>query len=43
MEIKKDGYSNRTIMNAFNREIISYFVSELQTLALAMKTLKQAM
>ncbi|EJV44004.1 putative transposase [Bacillus toyonensis] len=32
-----------TIMDAFNREIISYVISESQTLALAMKTLKQAM
>lgn len=32
-----------TIMDAFNREIISYVVSESQTLALAMKTLKQEM
>ncbi|WP_241138709.1 IS3 family transposase [Bacillus mycoides] len=32
-----------TIMDAFNREIISYVISESQTLTLAMKTLKQAM
>ncbi len=32
-----------TIMDAFNREIISYIVSESQNLALAMKTVKQAM
>ncbi|QIW21094.1 IS3 family transposase [Bacillus thuringiensis] len=32
-----------TIMDAFNREIISYVVSESQNLALAMKTVKQAM
>ena len=32
-----------TIMDAFNREIISCVISESQTLTLAMKTLKQAM
>ena len=32
-----------TIMDAFNREIISYVVSESQNLELAMKTVKQAM
>ncbi len=32
-----------TIMDAFNREIISYVISESQALPLAMKTLKQAM
>ncbi len=31
------------IMDAFNREIISYVISESQNLALAMKTVKQAM
>lgn len=31
-----------TIMDAFNHEIISYAISESQTLTLAMKTLKQA-
>ncbi len=30
-------------MDAFNREIISYVISESQVLTLAMKTLKQAM
>ncbi|ETT83470.1 transposase [Bacillus mycoides FSL H7-687] len=29
-----------TIMDAFNREIISYVISESQTLTLAMETLK---
>ncbi|PYE87792.1 transposase InsO family protein [Bacillus sp. 196mf] len=32
-----------TIMDAFNREIISYVISESQALPLATKTLKQAM
>ncbi|EJQ43678.1 hypothetical protein IEQ_05006 [Bacillus cereus BAG6X1-2] len=32
-----------TIIDAFNREIICYVISESQTLTLAMKTLKQAM
>lgn len=32
-----------TIMKAFNREIISYVISESQALPLAMKTLKKAM
>ena len=32
-----------TIMDAFNREIISYVISESQTLTLAMETLKKAM
>lgn len=37
-------FGERTlIMDAFNHEIISYVISESQTLTLAMKTLKQAM
>ncbi len=32
-----------TIMDAFNREIISYVISESQAQPLAMKTVKQAM
>ncbi|RFT61545.1 hypothetical protein D0U04_30245, partial [Bacillus clarus] len=41
IKMKKEGYSNRTIMDAFNREIISCVSSESQTLTLAMKTLKK--